>query len=171
MAAMTIDAIVHRIGIIVDEVPASDVVHLAIAVIVAAIAGNFRRIRPDIGEQFGVVVVDAGIDYGHHYGAAAGVLVPGRDGIDVGARGAGHAKHDLSPVAHAPLPAEIGVIRHRRRMHDVVGLGVFDSGLALIPATHAFNIPAGGKLHPFDATETGNTSATCRRMQVGGMSA
>ena len=70
MAAMTIDAIVHRIGIIVDKVPASDVVHLAIA-------GNFRRIRSDIGEQFGVDVVDAGIDYGHYHGAAAGVLVPG----------------------------------------------------------------------------------------------
>ena len=158
MTAVAIDVVIQRRGIVVGEIPAANVIHAAIAVVVDAyVAGNLARIRPDVGGQIGVVVVDAGIHHRHHHGTVAGMPIPGRSSVDVGAARTGDAVDGLPGVAHAPLQIEIGVARHGRLVNDVIRFGVFHIRLAGIPAAHALHIPAGGQAHMFEATESADT--------------
>ena len=50
------------IAVVVDEVPAVDVVDVAVAVVVDAVARDLAGVGPDVGGEVGVVVVDAGVD-------------------------------------------------------------------------------------------------------------
>ena len=49
-----------------DHVGAVHVVHVAVAVVVHAVAGNLLRVGPDVGRQVGVRDVHAGVDHGDH---------------------------------------------------------------------------------------------------------
>ena len=55
--------VVHRVGVVVDEVVAVDVVDVAVAVVVEPSAGDLGRVRPDVGGEVGMRVVDAGVDH------------------------------------------------------------------------------------------------------------
>ena len=54
--------IVHGIVVFVDKIPASDVVNVAIPIIVDTVAGDLTCIDPDVGSQILVQVVDSGVD-------------------------------------------------------------------------------------------------------------
>src|SRR5207245_8325634 len=65
--------VIHWIVVIIGEVPAVNVVAVAVAVVVDAIAGDFKRIGPDVGGQIGVGVIDATVDDAdNHVGWAGG---------------------------------------------------------------------------------------------------
>ena len=69
-------AVVILRGVVVpDEVPAVDVVNIAVAVIVDTIARNLGGVHPNVASKIQVVVVHAGVNYGNnHIAAAAGEL-------------------------------------------------------------------------------------------------
>jgi len=60
-----------------DEIPAVNVVNVAIVVVVDAIVGCLARIAPQSANQIGMVNVDAGIQHGNDYCRRAGDDVPG----------------------------------------------------------------------------------------------
>ncbi len=99
-------AIVHRVVVVVVEVPAVDVVDVAVAVVVDVVAGNLARVDPDVVGQIGMRVVDARVDNAHHDVRRPGRHVPGVHGADVGA---GHAAA-LAGVVEAPQVAEIRIV-------------------------------------------------------------
>ena len=74
--------VVVRVGVVVDEVPAVDVVDVAVAVVVDAVAGDLTGVGPDVGLQVGMVEVDTGVDYCHHDRRVAQRMRPGTGGID-----------------------------------------------------------------------------------------
>src|SRR5262249_38854679 len=76
--------VVHRVRVIVGEVVPVDVVAVAVAVVVDAIARDLARVGPDVRGQVRVVVVDAGVNHGDDGVAGAGAGVPGLRGVDVG---------------------------------------------------------------------------------------
>ena len=98
--------VVHWVGVVVGEVPAVHIVHIAIAVVVDTVAGHFARIVPRIGSQIGMGVVDARIDHGDNDSAGTGGCVPRFWGIDIGI---GHAAR-LPNIIEAPELAECGVV-------------------------------------------------------------
>ncbi len=107
---------VHGIVVVPAEVPAVDVVHEAVLVIVLAVAGNLSGVGPDVALQVGVPVVDAGVDDCNRHRVRALGNVPGRGCID---------------LRQGPLPAEIGVVRHFGSPQDVVGFRIGDRGILL----------------------------------------
>ena len=50
------------VGVVVAEVPAVDVVDVAVAVVVDAVARDLSRIRPQVGGDVGMEAIDAGVD-------------------------------------------------------------------------------------------------------------
>ena len=56
---------IHRGVVIVDEIPAANVVDKTVAIIVDAVAGDFPTVAPDVGVKVDVVVVNARVDNGH----------------------------------------------------------------------------------------------------------
>src|SRR5690606_3039345 len=103
------------IFIVIQEVPAMDVVHEAVTVVVDAVARDFAGVLPDIGLQVRVPVVDTGIDAGDGDRAATDTKVPRFRGAHFG---------------QGPLLAELGVVgrgkRVDRRIRDHVGhVGAF----------------------------------------------
>ena len=93
---------VHRIAIVIGEVIAVDIVDVAVAVVIDVVAGDFARVGPDVGDQIGVRVVDAGIDNADH-DATTSLNIPGLDCIDVGI----HCSAALSGVMQSPELAEL----------------------------------------------------------------
>ena len=62
--------VVHVLAVLAaDEVPAVQIVDVAIVVVVATIAEDFLRVRPEIGAQVDVRGIDAAVDDGDEYGA------------------------------------------------------------------------------------------------------
>ncbi len=65
---------VHRIVVVVDEVPAADVVDLAVVVVVERVARHLVRVDPHVVDEVGMVVVDARVDHADEH---AGAVVAG----------------------------------------------------------------------------------------------
>ena len=105
--------------VVVDEVPAVHVVDVAVAVVVDAVARDLARVRPDVGGEVGVVVLDPGVDDGDDDVGAAGRRVPGRLGVDVG----------VARLVEAPHLRQARVVGRERGGDDAVGLGVLDARL------------------------------------------
>ena len=74
--------VVVRIGVVVDEVPSVEVVDVAVAVVVDAVAGNLAGVGPDVGLEVGMVEVDARVNDGHHDRRVAQGMRPGAGSID-----------------------------------------------------------------------------------------
>ena len=53
---------IHGVCVTVGEVPAVDVVHIAVAVVVDTVAGNFAGIHPDVVGEVGMGVVNTRVD-------------------------------------------------------------------------------------------------------------
>ena len=88
-----------------DEVPAVDVVDVAVAVVVDAVARDLAGVGPDAAGQVGVVQVDAGVEHGDDRRGAPRRDAPGLGGVDV---------HVLG-VVQPPEPAEHRIVRDERR--------------------------------------------------------
>ena len=102
----SVAVVVHGIAVVVGKVVPVHVVHEPVAVVVDPIAGHLGRIRPDVGGQVGVVVVDARIDDPNHDAPAPRGEIPGLRGVDVGIdRSAG-----LPRVVQAPETVEFRVV-------------------------------------------------------------
>src|SRR5262249_9769888 len=109
--------VVHRVGVVVDEVVAVDVIHVAVVVVVDAVAGDLARVGPDVGGQVGVGVVHAGVEDGDDHTTGAGGDVPRLGGVDVGVRGAA----GLPGVVQAPHRGEVRVVGDLVDVQGVVG--------------------------------------------------
>jgi hypothetical protein len=60
--------IIHRIRVVIHRVDTANVIDVSVTIIVDSVSGYLARIHPDIGGEVRMVIVDAGIDYSHHYG-------------------------------------------------------------------------------------------------------
>ena len=67
----TVAVSVHRVVVIVCEIPSIDVIDVTVSVIVLAVAGYFTWVFPDVPLQVLVVVVDAGVDHRNDHGMTA----------------------------------------------------------------------------------------------------
>ena len=112
--------IVHRIVVVVVEVPAVHVVHEAVAVVVDAVSRDLARVGPDVRRQVGMRVIDAAVDDPDQDGVVPHGGVPGQLRRDVDARDAAR----LSGVVQPPLGRVARIVRGPRRLHDVIRLGV-----------------------------------------------
>ena len=63
--------VVVDVGVEVEHVRAVDVVDEAVAVVVAAVAGDLAGVRPDVRGEVRVVELDAGVEDGHEDARAA----------------------------------------------------------------------------------------------------
>ena len=76
-----VGTVIHRMDgrIAGHEVVSVDIIHISVAVIVPAIAGNLRLIGPCIRLKIGMVEIDAAVQDSHYHIAASeyAVLVPG----------------------------------------------------------------------------------------------
>ena len=98
--------IVHRIAVVTHEIVTVDVVHIPVAVVIQAVAGDLAGIDPDVGLEVGMEVVNARVDDGHPDGSGVGYHGPRLRGADVVVRlGA-----VLAGVPQRPLGAELEVV-------------------------------------------------------------
>src|SRR5205823_7675554 len=99
---------IDRVGIVVvvHEVPAVDVVDLAVAVIVDTVARDLARVRPEVGREIRMCVHHAVVDDRDDDARAARGHVPGRDEVGVGADEAA----TLSGVPQVPLVGKHRVV-------------------------------------------------------------
>ncbi len=110
--------VVHRVVVVVAEVPAADVVDEAVAVVVDAVAGDLAGVDPDVVGQVRVGVVDPGVDYRHDDVSASREEIPRVDSGDVCARySAGEPR-----VVQAPLKMESRVVGQRLGLDEEVRL-------------------------------------------------
>ena len=100
--------VVHRVAVVGDEIVA---VNVADEAVVAGVG-----VRPDVGRQVGMVVVDARVDHGHDDLRAAGGDVPGCLGVD---------------RAEGPEVAVQGIVGHRLGLPHRVLLEAFEVRVAL----------------------------------------
>ena len=122
--------VVHRVAVVVREVPAVHVVDETVAVVVDTVARDLAGIGPHIGGQVGMDVVDPGVDHRHPHVLAAGGDVPRGWGVDVGSRRAS----GLPEVQEAPELSELGIVRCLFHVIDEVGLDELHLGVVLVAA-------------------------------------
>jgi hypothetical protein len=60
--ARPVPVVVGRVGVTADRVPAVDVVHVTVPVVVHAVARDVVRVRPQVGDEVGVRHIDPGVD-------------------------------------------------------------------------------------------------------------
>ena len=118
--AMTV--VVHRIVVVVGEVPSPHVVHEAVAVVVDPVVGDLAGIDEDVRRQIGMRVVDARVDDRHEDARRSSEDIPSMDGANVGARGSTR----LADVAQTPEARELRVVGNERRVQHIVGFDVDD---------------------------------------------
>ncbi len=135
---------VERVVVVAREVPAVDVIHEAIAVVVEAVAGDFRRMRPDIGGDVRMRRIEAGI---HHRDDGARPLgrVPRRPRLNQLQR-----PQVVIGLAPRAAGAVVRVIRGELDVVLVIGLGVQDVGVGLEPPAERRNVGVGMDLHRVD---------------------
>ena len=109
--------VVGRVIVVVHEVPAMDVVDVAVGIVVdpvvfAAWAG-LSRIGPDVCGEIGVVPVHARVDHRNDDRVTPGRRRPRLWRVDVGVGRSGRAFHGLADVVQAPELREGWVVRKR----------------------------------------------------------
>ena len=72
-----VPVVVVRGGVALDEVPAVDVVDVAVVVVVDAVSGDLAGVCPDVVGKVGVVSVDAAVDDGDDDRSAGPGEIPG----------------------------------------------------------------------------------------------
>ena len=140
---------VERRVVVLDEVPAADVVNEPVAVVVGRVPGRLVRVRPDVVVQVRVPVGDAAVDDGDHHPCVTGRLVPGRGCVDVLVRG----------LAEAPELTEHGVVRQVASGPQVVRLRVEDVGILFERGRCFLHRGAARKL---DQREARHADVACR---------
>ena len=87
------------------EIPAVDVVDVAVAVVVHAIGRDLAGVGPDASGQLGMIQVDAGVEHGDDRGGAPRRDAPGFGGVDIHVPG----------VVEPPELADHRIVRDERR--------------------------------------------------------
>ena len=127
---------VVRIAVPVGEVVAVDIVDVAVAVVIQAVAGNLARIDPHVIDQVRMGVIDSGVDDAHH-DIVAGLNVPGLGRVDIGI---GYTAR-LAGIIQPPETSETGVARNGGVECDrVVRLDVLKTGIIAPVANHILNV-------------------------------
>ena len=110
------------------EVPATDIIDVAVAIVVDAIIWRLARVDPDVSLEIGVVEVNTGVDNRDAVVWVASINVPRFRRIDVVVLG----------LVHAPEQAEHWVIRGGLTVVHVVWFDVIDGwvGLQLSDGIH-----------------------------------
>ena len=116
-----VEMVVHGVVVAVHEVPAANVVHESVSVVVDVIPGDFRGVDEDVCRQIRMGVIDARIDDGDHDAVAARRDVPCLRRMDVGPGGSA----GLTDVVETPEIGKQRVIRLREGRDHVVGLDEF----------------------------------------------
>ena len=106
-----------------NEVPTSDIIDVAIAIIVDAIISNLAWIDPDIALEVWMVEIDSRVDNRHSVVRIASVNVPRLRSIDVIQLAGG--------VVHSPGASEEWVIRNNLCRNNVVQAGAQNGRLCL----------------------------------------
>ena len=132
--------VVHRVGIIIGEVPAHHVVDEAVAVVVDAVAGHLAGIAPGVGREIRVVVVHAGIDDGDNHAARASGRVPRLRRVDIGIDDAAR----LSGVVEAPELAARWIVGSDGGRDREIGLDIAHACRPCGPAEHVLCRCSGG---------------------------
>ena len=93
MRAMRIGVIVADVAIVdrsivMEEIPAVNVVNKSIPIVINSVAGNLARIRPDVRLQVRMIYVNAFVNHSDDHVAAPCSRVPCGLGVDVRARSA-----------------------------------------------------------------------------------
>ena len=114
---------VLRGRVLLDEVPAADVVDVAVAVVVEPVAGDLIRIAPGVRGEIGVRERDAGVDHRHGH-ARAGGDVPGLGRVDVRVGDARQPGDGLTRVVEPPELAEARVVRERVEAQTPIRLDI-----------------------------------------------
>ena len=138
----TVPEVIHRIVVVVVEVPAVHVVQEAVLVIVDAVAGDLARVGPDVGRQVGMRVVDAAVDDADDDRTIAGGDRPGGLGRDVGPGKTAR----LTAVVQSPQERVALVVRRQHGVQDIVRLGVFDMRVAAQPGDGLLGAQPRGQL-------------------------
>ncbi len=134
--------VVLGIVVVVAEVVAVDVVHVTVAVVVDAVAGDLPRVGPYVGGEVGMGVIHAGVDHSHD-DIGAGLHVPrfGRVHVRVGLAAG------LPDVIEAPELGIARIVGRDRRAHLVV---VFDGFHPRVPEQRAAHFLQVRALPEFD---------------------
>ena len=120
----------RRGRVFADEVPAVDVVFVAVAVVIDVVVGDLTGVRPLDRAEVGAVGAVAGIDVGDDDVGRADRPFPGRQHVDVVARFArGEAVQGLAGVLQAPLLGEERIVGDRLDPAQEVRFGEDDGGV------------------------------------------
>ena len=104
-----VTVVIHRVGVVVDEVPAVDVINIAVAVVINRVSRDLARVRPHVCSKVGMGVVDARVYDADDDRAAARADIPRLGGVDIRVdRASG-----LPGIVHSPQTAEVRIIRGR----------------------------------------------------------
>ena len=112
-------ASVINTGVVVEEVPAMDIVNKPVAIIINSISGYFSAICPNVRLQIRMVNVHTLIDHAHNDLIATCRRVPREVGVNIGVHLAA-----LPCIVQRPLLCEAGVVRRGKFMADKVGLRI-----------------------------------------------
>ena len=111
----------------VEEVPADEVVGVAVPIVVEAVHG-VRGVDPDVVAQFRVVDRYPAVDHRHGHGRGGRVEVHRLGPVDIGVGGSRLSVHHLAGVLEAPLFPEPGIAGDPLEPMEVVRLRGLDLG-------------------------------------------
>ena len=143
VGAVTFLVIILGLVILIDKIPAVDIVNIAVVIIVDpvgflvapfSIQTDFAEILPQIIDQIGMVQVDPGINGGNHKAWIAGADLPGVSCVDIRIWQPSHrpliTMNRLPHILQRPLKEKGRIIGLKGIMHPVVGFGVKDIGMS-----------------------------------------
>ena len=110
---VVLDTVINGV-VVVIEIPAVDVVDIAVVVVVDHVAGHLDRIHPDVQRQIGVGDLNALVDHPDHHGGRA------RHACGPGCLGA--ATVLVGGAARAESRRAVGAVHAPQRTDGVVGV-------------------------------------------------
>ena len=105
MRAVVVARVVEG-GVVVAEIPAVDVVDVAVGVVVDPVAGGLAGVHPGPARQVGMREVDPVVDDRDHHVGTAGRDLPGLGDVHVDVLDPGEAPYRLPRVVQGPLLSE-----------------------------------------------------------------
>ena len=117
-AVRAVVVVIHRVVVVVREIPAPRVIDVAISIVVEAVRGDFAGIRPHVRHQIRMRVVDARVDHADQHCTAARAQIPSLRRVDVRIRRATALPRIMKP----PQLAKTRVIRQHAGVHEVIRL-------------------------------------------------
>ena len=145
MRAVRLGSLVDGV-VVVAEVPAVDVVDIAVGIVVEAVGRGLARVHPQPAGEVGMGAVDTVIQHGHHEVRVAGGELPRLGDVHVDVRSPGEGLDHLTGVVERPLLIEELVARRPAlERAPILGLDELDRRVG-IETHHRLLQPAGGRL-------------------------